>query len=115
VAIKPLRWLGSSIEDVRAFPEDARREAGHELFQVQNGLEPSDWKPMKTVGAGVQEIRIHTGTDYRVFYIAKLAEAVYVIHAFEKRTRHTPQADINIAKKRLSDLKQTRQKRSKKK
>jgi len=115
VAIKPLRWLGSSLEDMRAFPEDARREAGYELFQVQNGLEPSDWKPMKSVAAGVQEIRIHTGTDHRVFYITKFTEAVYVIHAFEKRTRQTPQADIDLAKKRLSDLKQVRQKRGKKK
>lgn len=99
---------------MRAFPEDARREAGHELFQVQRGLEPSDWKPINSVGAGVREIRIHTGSDYRVLYIAKFAEAIYVIHAFEKRTRQTLQADINLAKRRLSDLKQTRLKRSRK-
>jgi phage-related protein len=80
VPLKALRWLGSSREDVRAFPEDARRQAGYELFQIQNGLAPSDWKPMASVGAGVVEIRIDAGTAYRVFYIAKFPEAIYVIH-----------------------------------
>ncbi len=115
MAEKPLFWVGSSLEDIRAFPEDARRETGHQLHLVQNGLEPSDWKPMPTVGTGVNEIRIHTGTDYRVFYIAKFPERIYVLHAFEKRTRQTPQADIDLASKRLSDLKRARQKRSRKK
>jgi phage-related protein len=98
---------------MRAFAEDARRAAGHELFQVQNGLEPSDWKTMPSVGPGVQEIRIHTGTEHRVFFIAKFGEAIYVIHAFAKRSRQTPRADITLAKKRLSDLRRARQKRSK--
>ena len=70
---------------------------------------------MNSVGTGVQEIRIQTGTDYRIVYIAKFPEAIYVLHAFEKRTRQTPKAIINIAKKRLSDLKQDRKKRSEKK
>ena len=70
---------------------------------------------MPSVGTGVNEIRIRTGTDYRVFYIAKFPERIYVLHAFEKRTRQTPQADIDLASKRLSDLKHARQKRSKKK
>ena len=101
---KPLAWLGSSLDEVRAFPKDARRAAGYQLGRVQQGLLPTDWKPMASVGAGVTEIRVHTGTEHRVFYIAKFAESIYVLHAFEKRTRRTAQPDIALAKKRLADL-----------
>jgi phage-related protein len=101
---KPVAWLGSSLDDLRAFPKDARREAGHQLGRVQQGLLPTDWKPMTLVGAGVIEIRIRTRVEHRVFYIAKFEEAVYVIHAFEKRTRQTLQRDITLARKRLAEL-----------
>ena len=101
---KPVSWLGSSLEDLRAFPEDARRDAGYQLGRVQQGLLPIDWKPMTTVGPGVIEIRVHTRVEHRVFYVAKFEEAVYVLHAFEKRTRQTPQAEIALAQKRLADL-----------
>ena len=101
---KPLCWLGSSLDDLRAFPENARREAGYQLGRVQQGLMPDDWKPMTDVGPGVYEIRIHTGLEHRVFYVAKHEEAVYVVHAFEKRTRQTRQADIDVARKRFADL-----------
>ena len=99
-----MSWLGSSLEDLRAFPEDARRAAGYQLGRVQQGLLPTDWKPMATVGSGVVEIRVHTRVEHRVFYVAKFAEAVYVLHAFEKRTRQTPQPEIALAKKRFADL-----------
>ena len=101
---KPLSWLGSSLGDLRAFPEDARRDAGYQLGRVQQGFLPTDWKPMTTVGPGVIEIRIHTRVEHRVFYVAKFEEAVYVLHAFEKRTRQTPQPEIALAQKRLADL-----------
>ena len=101
---KPLAWLGASLDDVRAFPEDARRAAGYQLGRVQQGLLPSDWKPMATVGPGVMEIRVHTRVQHRVFYVAKFDEAVYVLHAFEKRTRKTPTSEIELARKRLADL-----------
>ncbi|MDO8795634.1 MAG: type II toxin-antitoxin system RelE/ParE family toxin [Vicinamibacterales bacterium] len=101
---KPVSWLGSSLEDLRAFPDDARRAAGYQLGRVQQGLMPSDWKPLTTVGSGVYEIRVHTGAAHRIFYVAKYEEAVYVLHAFEKRTRHTPQTEIVLARKRLADL-----------
>lgn len=99
-----MSWLGSSLEDLRAFPEDARRAAGYQLGRVQQGLLPTDWKPMTTVGPGVIEIRVHTRVEHRVFYIAKFEDAVYVLHAFEKRTRQTPQSEIALAQKRLADL-----------
>lgn len=101
---KPLAWLGASLDDVRAFPEDARREAGHQLGRVQQGLWPTDWKPMASVGAGVIEIRVHTRLEHRVFYVAKFDDAVYILHAFEKRTRATPANAIELARKRLADL-----------
>jgi phage-related protein len=104
MAEKPLCWLGSSLDDVRAFPRDARREAGYELGRVQQGLMPTDWRPMAAVGLGAYEIRIHTRLEHRVFYVAKFEEAIYVLHAFEKRTRRTPQAEIALAKKRLAEL-----------
>jgi phage-related protein len=104
VAVKPVLWLGSAREDVRSFPRMARRRAGYELFRVQLGLEPSDWRPMSSVGSGVNEIRIHAGTERRVIYAAKFAEAVYVLHAFEKRTRKTPRREIDLARHRLREL-----------
>jgi phage-related protein len=84
---KPLLWLGDSRNCVRAFPAEARRRSGFELREVQRGKDPSDWKPMPRVGLGVREIRIHTGEEFRVMYVAKFPEAVYVLHAFELRRR----------------------------
>ena len=107
---KPLTWVGSSLDELRAFPDDARREAGFQLSRVQQGLLPTDWKPMKTVGPGVVEIRVHTRLEHRVFYVAKFEEAVYVLHAFEKRTEKTPQSDIALAQRRLADVMQRRAK-----
>jgi phage-related protein len=95
---KPLFWLGSSRNDLKAFPPDARRVAGFQLRRVQQGLEPNDWKPVATVGPGVREIRIHTGLEHRVFYVAKFTEGVYVLHAFEKRTRKTPKREVELAR-----------------
>jgi phage-related protein len=104
MAEKRLAWVGSSLDDLRGFPEEARRQAGYELSRVQLGQMPTDWKPMPSVGAGAYEIRVHTGEEYRVFYVAKFAEAVYVLHVFNKHTRETPQADLDLAKQRLREV-----------
>ena len=101
---KPLLWLGSSRDDIRAFPEDPRRLVGFQLRRVQQGLEPNDWKAMPTIGPGVREIRIHTALEHRIVYIARFAEAVYVLHAFEKRSRKTPRRDLELARQRLQQL-----------
>jgi phage-related protein len=82
--------------------------AGYQLGRVQQGLAPTDWKPMTAVGTGVVEIRVHTKLEHRVFYVAKFEETVYVIHAFEKRTRKTSPSDIALAQKRFADLMQRR-------
>ena len=105
---KPILWIGSSLDDLRAFPEDARRVAGFELRRVQQGLQPTDWKPMASVGAGVEEIRVQTGQEHRVFYIARFEEGVYVLHAFEKRSRKTPSREIEVARGRLREVLATR-------
>ena len=108
---KPVVWLGDSRATIRSFPDHVRQVAGFQLWRVQQGLEPNDWKPMATVGLGVQEIRIHTDTEHRVLYVAKFAEAVYVLHAFEKRTRRTAKADISLAKQRFRALVDQRRRR----
>jgi len=105
---KPVVWLRSALDDLRAFPEEARRSAGHEIHLVQMGLEPSDWKPISSVGHGVMELRIHSQLEHRVFYLAKFAEAVFVIHAFQKKTRKTAKHDIDLAQHRLAALIQRR-------
>lgn len=102
---KPVEFRGSSLDDLRTFPLPARREAGHQLDQVQNGQEPDDWKPMNTVGQGVKEIRIRDAAGaFRVVYVAKFADAVYVLHCFQKKTEKTSKTDLDLAAKRYRDL-----------
>lgn len=102
---KPVEFRGSSLDDLRAFPLAAKREAGHQLDQIQNGHEPDDWKPMSTVGQGVKEIRIRDASGaFRIIYIAKLADAIYVLHCFQKKTEKTSKADLDLASKRYRDI-----------
>ena len=106
MAFKPVTFHGDSLDRLRDFPQDARREAGHELYQVQKGLDPSDWKPIPTIGAGVREIRIRDGIGaYRVIYIATLADAIHVLHVFQKKSQKTAQRDLALAAARLRALK----------
>jgi len=109
--IKELVWLGSSLNDLRSFSETARRESGHVLHVVQLGGEPPDAKPMPGIGKGVKEIRIHTEREYRVFYITKFEEAVYVLHAFPKKSQKTLKRDLDLARKRLNELLAMRRRR----
>lgn len=105
LAPKPVNFCGSSLDDLRAFPLSARREAGHQIDQVQHGLEPDDWKPMNTVGQGVKEIRIRDAVGaFRIIYVAKLADAVHVLHCFQKKTAKTSKADLDLAAKRYREL-----------
>jgi len=103
--MKPICFLGNSLELLRDFPEDARQDVGYQLDQVQRGRQPSDFKSMPTVGKGVEELRVwdERGT-YRVIYIARLEEAVYVRHAFQKRTQATSKHDVEVAKNRYAEL-----------
>lgn len=103
--MKPIRFLGDSLERLREIPEDAKHDAGFQLEQVQRGEQPHDFKPMPSIGKGVEEIRIrdHSGV-YRVIYTARLADAVYVLHVFQKKTRATSIRDIEIARQRFTRI-----------
>jgi len=98
--MKPLHFVGACLDDLRDFPEDARRAAGFELYAVQGGLEPGNWKPMPAIGPGVKEIRIRVLGEWRVIYVAKHHDAVYVLHAFQKKTQKTSRQDIALARER---------------
>jgi len=103
--MKTLRFLGDSLKCLRQFPEDSRIDAGYQLDKVQRGEQPDDFKPMPSIGKGVEELRVwdDSGT-YRVVYTARLADAVYVLHAFQKKTQVTSKRDIDLAKKRYIEL-----------
>jgi phage-related protein len=104
--VKPIVFLGDSLAAIRAFPESARRAAGYQLERVQRGFDPDDWKPMKTVGEGVREIRVREASGaYRVMYLAAFRDAVYVLHAFVKKAQRTPARDLKLAAARLKELK----------
>ena len=103
--MRPIRFLGNSLKSLRDFPEDARHDAGYQLEKVQRGRQPDDFKPMPLIGRGVEEIRVaDEGGAYRVVYVARHAEAVYVLHAFQKKTQATSRQDIETARKRLAQL-----------
>lgn len=97
--------MGSSHNDLKGFPDEARRDAGFNLDFVQRDLDPEDWKPMKTIGASVNEIRVRDASGaYRVIYLATRPEAVYVLHCFQKKTEKTSQHDIDLAQKRFKAI-----------
>jgi len=100
--VKPIVFLGDSLARLQAFPYQARSFAGYQLREVQKGLDPADWKPMKTVGPGAREIRIREASGaFRVIQLATMGDSVVVLHAFQKKTQQTPQKDIDLAASRL--------------
>ncbi len=104
--MKEIVFTGNALEVIKRFPLDAKKEAGHQLDQVQRGRDPDDWKPFNSVGVGVKEIRIkEKGGVFRVMYIAKYADFIYVLHAFQKKTQKTEQKDIDLARQRLKEIK----------
>jgi phage-related protein len=108
ITMKPVEFLGDSLDRLRAFPEGARHDAGFQLERVQRGLDPDDWKPMKSIGPGVREIRVRDAAGaFRVIYIAALADAVYVLHAFQKSTPRTSKRGLMIAEIRFRTLRRS--------
>ena len=106
--MKPLRFVGDSLKCLREFPEDAKQDAGDQPDKVQRGAQSTDFKPMPTIGKGVEELRVRDESGaYRVIYVAKFADAVYVLHCFEKKTQRTPKADIELAANRYRELTRT--------
>jgi phage-related protein len=107
--LKPVHFWGTSREDLRRLGEDVRETTGFQLYKVQQGFLPDDWKPMPGLGAGVNEIRVQAaGNAYRLIYVAKFAEAIYVLHAFQKKTRKASRHDVAIARQRYQQLVQWR-------
>ena len=97
--------MGSSKQDLIDFPVGAKREAGYQLGKIQAGLEPDDWKPMKTVGVGVREIRMRDSTGaFRIIYLANVGTAVYVLHCFQKKTQRTSLTDLRLAQERFKQI-----------
>ena len=108
--MKPVVFLGDSMARLRAFPDGARRDAGFQLDRVQRGLEADDWRPMKGIGPSVREIRVrNVAGAFRVIYVATFADAVYVLHAFQKKTPKTSARDLALAQSRYSELKRSTQ------
>lgn len=103
--MKPLRFLGDSLKCLRDFPEDARHDAGYQLDKVQRGEQADDFKPMPSIGRGVEEIRVWDDSgSYRVIYTARLADVVVVLHAFQKKTQATAKRDVELARRRFGEL-----------
>ena len=103
--MKPVCFLGDSLERLREFPEDAKQDAGYQLEQVQRGKQPDDFKPMPAIGTGVEEIRVRDDSGiYRIIYTARLADIVYVLHAFQKKSQATAKRDIELARERFQQL-----------
>lgn len=106
---KEIRWVGSSYDDLLGFPREPRREAGFQLGQIQAGIDPDDWKSFDVIGAGTREIRIKDSTGiYRVIYVAKFDEAIYILHCFQKKTEATTKHDKDIAEARYRAVAQRR-------
>jgi phage-related protein len=103
--MKPVSFLGDSLDAIRSFPDGARREIGFQIDRIQRGLDPDDWKPLGIVGPGVREVRVRDVSGaYRVIYAATFLEAVFVLHAFQKKTRTTAKRDIDLAAARFRSL-----------
>lgn len=100
-----IEFLGRSREDLMDFPVSARQDAGRQLRRLQQGKVPLDWKPMKSIGPGVAEIRIHDEAGaFRVIYVARLEDAIYVLHCFQKKSQKTSQRDLDLATSRFRRL-----------
>ena len=103
--LKRVTFLGDSLSRLKEFPDSARREAGFQLQRIQAGLDPNDWKPMSSVGPGVREIRIRDETGaFRLLYIAGVGDAIYVLHAFQKKAQKTARKDLDLARLRLKQI-----------
>jgi phage-related protein len=106
--VKQLFWIGNSYKALTAFPREIKQAAGFQLHLIQQGHDPDDWKPMQGIGANVREIRVHVAGEHRIIYLAKFAEGVYILHAFQKKTQKTAKKDLDIARARFRDVIQHR-------
>lgn len=109
MALKPVEFRGNALDELRSFPEAARRAAGFQIDRLQRGYDPEDWKPMPSVGKGVREVRIRDEAGaFRVIYLTKLEDAVYVLRCFQKKTQKTATSDRELARNRYKELMRTK-------
>lgn len=104
--MQTLIFIGTSRDDIRGFPEDARHEMGRQLLRIQFGVDPENWKPMKTIGKGVREVRINIDGQFRAFYVTSIGNAVYVLHAFQKKEQKTSSKDIALGRQRFRQIRE---------
>jgi phage-related protein len=103
--MNPIVWIGGSLDDLKAFPDSARQSAGHQLSKIQHGELPDDWKSMGAIGVGVSEIRVRDAAGiFRVIYVARFGNAIYVLHAFQKKSQKTSWQDVDLARKRFRSI-----------
>lgn len=103
--VKRIEFVGGALDELRSFPDNARRRSGFQLDRVQRGLTPDDWKPMTSIGTGAYEIRVREeGSAFRVIYVSKFEDAVFVLHCFHKKTQKTASIDIEIARMRYNEI-----------
>ena len=103
--MKRVIWVGSAKKDLQqCFSRMAQREAGYQIYRLQEGSDPKDWKPLHGVGPGIREIRIHAENEYRIIYVAQFEEALYILHSFVKKTQKTSQRDLELARERLNQV-----------
>lgn len=103
--VKPVVWMGGSREDLKEFPETVQDSLGFELYRVQCGLDPKDWKPMMSIATGVREVRVRDEAGiFRMIYLATRPEGVYVLHCFQKKTQRTGRSDVELATKRFKSI-----------
>lgn len=102
--MKQIIWLGNTHQIIKNYPDNAKQEIGYNLDKIQRGLDPTDWRPMASIGSGTKEIRIHLENEYRVLYLAKFQEAIYILHTFTKKTQQTSKKDIELAKQRYKEI-----------
>jgi phage-related protein len=114
IYLRPLVWMGDSRKNIRSFPDEVQASVGYALQLVQAGETPADAKPFKGVSSGVYEISKRYDTDtYRAVYAVKIGEKIYVLHAFQKKSKQgikTPQSDVDLIKQRYKDALEREQK-----
>lgn len=102
--LKPIIWLGDSRDVVRSFSRPVKDQIGDELYRLQIGLDPKDWKPITGIGPGVREIRVSSLGQFRVIYLLRRPEGIVILHAFQKKSQQTSRADIETSRQRLKQL-----------
>ena len=105
--MRKVAWVGTSLEEMQELPKAIRKAVGFQIHLLQEGVDPDDFKPMPSVGSGVYEIRVRNELGQntgRCFYVVKFKEAIFILHAFEKKKQKTPKANLDKGQERYKEL-----------